>query len=80
MSVEMISAWGDPKGKHAEIIRTEQGYEVNIFKGNEYLRNIKLHQYSESYAEKVAENWTLGLIEYGSSKWAVKDQTDAKPK
>jgi len=27
-----------------------------------------LHQYSESYAEKVAENWTLGLIEYGSSK------------
>jgi len=37
MSVEMISAWGEPTGKHAEIIRTEQGYEVNIFKGNEYL-------------------------------------------
>jgi len=68
MSVEMISAWGEPTGKDAEIIRTEKGYEVNIFKGNEYLRNIKLHQYSESYAEKVAENWTLGLIEYGSSK------------
>jgi len=67
MSVEIISAWGEPTGKHAEIIRTEKGYEVNIFKGNEYLRNIKLHQYSESYAEKVAENWTLGLIEYGSS-------------
>ena len=67
MSVEIISAWGDTKGKHAEIIKTEQGFEVNIFKGNEYLRNIKLHQYSESYAEKVAENWTLGVIEYGGS-------------
>ena len=43
MSVEIISAWGDTTGKHAEIIRTEKGFEVNIFKGNEYLRNIKLH-------------------------------------
>ena len=68
MSVEIISAWGDTTGKHAEIIRTEKGYEVNIFKANEYLRNIKLHQYSESYAEKVAENWTLGVVEYGDSK------------
>ena len=75
MSVEMISAWGDTTGKHAEIIKTEQGFEVNIFKANEYLPP-RLHQYSESYAEKVAENWTLGVVEYGDSKWAVKDQTN----
>ena len=66
MSVEIISAWGDPKGKHAEIIRTEKGYEVNIFKGNEYLRNIKLHNYSESYAENCAENYVLGIVNYES--------------
>jgi len=34
MSVEIISAWGDTTGKHAEINRTESGFEVNIFKGN----------------------------------------------
>ena len=66
MSVEIISAWGEPTGRHAEIIRTEKGYEVNLFKGNEYLRNIKLHNYSESYAESCAENYVLGIVNYES--------------
>jgi len=64
----VVTEMGDPSDRHAKIIKTPQGYEVDIYNEGDVIRTIELHKHSESYAEDCAENWVLGIIKYENTK------------
>ena len=47
----------------AQIRHTSLGYEVDLYDNEVLIETRKVHAHSESYAEDVAENWTLGMIQ-----------------
>ena len=47
----------------AQIRRTSLGYEVDLYDNEVLIETREVHAHSESYAEDVAENWTLGIIQ-----------------
>jgi hypothetical protein len=49
-------------GKYAEVFKTEQGWEVDLFTGTELIETRKVHNHSESYAEDVADNWVHEIL------------------
>jgi len=46
----------------AKINLSAFGYEVDLYEGNNLIETRKVHDKSISYAESLAENWTLGVI------------------
>ena len=49
-------------GKYAEVFKTEEGWEVDLFTGDTLIETRAVHNHSESYAEDVADNWVQGII------------------
>ena len=49
-------------GKYAEVFKTEQGWEVDLFTGDTLIETRAVHDKSEGYAEDVADNWVQGII------------------
>ena len=49
-------------GKYAEVFKTEQGWEVDLYTGDTLLETRAVHDKSEGYAEDVADNWVQGII------------------
>ncbi len=47
----------------AKINLSAFGYEVDLYQGETLVETRQVHDKSLSYAESVAENWTLGVIE-----------------
>ena len=50
------------KNRTSNIVLSAWGYEVELYEGDELVETRKVHDKSLSYAESVAENWTLGVI------------------
>lgn len=50
-------------GKYAEVFKTEQGWEVDLFTGDKLIETRAVHNHSESYAEDVADNWVQGIFD-----------------
>ena len=49
-------------GKYAEVFKTEQGWEVDLYTGDTLIETRAVHNHSESYAEDVADNWVHGIL------------------
>ena len=54
--------WYQQDDKKAEILLTEEGFEVDLFLDDKLVETREIHDHSESYAESLAENWVLGVI------------------
>jgi len=44
------------------VLKSEAGYEVDLYENDVFERTVEVHTHSESYAENVAENWCSKLI------------------
>lgn len=51
------SYWSADRKRRADIILTSKGFEVALYKDEEYLYNVAVHEHSEVYAESAAENF-----------------------
>ena len=51
------------KNRTSTIVLSAWGYEVELYEGGELVETRKVHDKSISYAESVAENLTLGIID-----------------
>jgi|TARA_R110000822_G_scaffold76437_1_gene183802 hypothetical protein len=47
--------------KQAKVYITNEGYEVDYYKGKKLLKTECLHTHSEQYAEDAAENFVIGI-------------------
>ena len=60
---EKVSQHRAANGKRQAIVNnTDSGYEVDLYSRSEFIRTVKCHEHSLSYAEDVAENWALGVL------------------
>lgn len=50
------------KNRTSQIVLSAWGYEVELYENDELVETRKIHDKSISYAESIAENWTLGVI------------------
>ena len=62
MKVELVSKYGEPHRRNADVLKTSNGYCVRLYKGDDYIRTVECYDHSESYAEDVAENWVLKVL------------------
>ena len=47
----------------AEVVKTSQGWEVDLYDTGKLLETRAVHNHSEAYAESVAENFVLGVFD-----------------
>jgi len=60
---EKISThWSDNGKREAVVNNTNFGYEVDLYEQSRFIRTVDCHTKSISYAEDVAENWALGVL------------------
>ena len=60
MSNVISEYWQDER---KSVIRlTNDGFEVDLYEGNELIETREVHDHSESYAEDCAENWVTRIF------------------
>lgn len=47
--------------KEGVVVRTENGYMVELYERSKYIRTVDVSTHSLQYAEDTAENYALGL-------------------
>lgn len=62
MKNEVVSEYGTMKKRRATIVQTNNGFRVDLYEHMEFVRSVECYDHSESYAERVAENWVLGVL------------------
>ena len=62
MTGTLISQYGTPEKREAFVYRTRKGYHVDLYRATIFIRTVERHDHSESYAEDVAENWVLKIL------------------
>ena len=62
MKNEVVSEYGTMKKRRATIVQTNNGFRVDLYERMEFVRSVECYDNSESYAERVAENWVLGVL------------------
>lgn len=50
-------------GRTAEVVKSPQGWEVDLYDTGKLLETRAVHNHSEIYAENVAENFVLGVFD-----------------
>jgi len=59
---EEISRYISVNGKkEGVVVRTENGYMVELYERSKYVRTVDVSTHSLQYAEDTAENYALGL-------------------
>lgn len=58
----LISQYGTETGREAFVYKTRKGYHVDLYRATIFIRTVECHNHSESYAEDVAENWVLKVL------------------
>lgn len=54
--------WSDNGKREAIVNNTNEGYEVDLYEQSRFIRTVDCHTKSINWAEDVAENWALGLM------------------
>jgi hypothetical protein len=54
-----INEWAN---RTATVSYSREEYTVSLFENGVWLRDVDTSMHSLSYAEDVAENWTIGVI------------------
>ena len=63
MMVEVINSFGDLKNKIAVVYRYFGKLRVDLYENFESIRTEELDNKSESYANSLAENWSLNILQ-----------------
>ena len=61
--VEVISAFGEMENKRAVVYRYFGKLKVDLYENFESIRTEELENESESYANSLAENWALDILQ-----------------
>jgi len=63
-SYELSTYWGDEeyKDRKANVMRNDEGFYVELYKGEELIEVRTLYDHSEVYAENAAENYVIGIL------------------
>ena len=61
---ELSTYWGDEEyhDRKANVMRDENGFYVELYKGEELIEVRTLYDHSEIYAENAAENYVIGIL------------------
>lgn len=60
---ERVSTHWSTNGKKEAIVnKTQNGFEVDLYEKSRYIRTVDCHNHSLNWAEDVAENWVLGVL------------------
>jgi len=61
---ELSTYWGDEEyhDRKANVMRDENGFYVELYKGEELIEVRTLYDHSEIYAENAAENYVMGIL------------------
>lgn len=62
MKNEIVSEYGIMEKRRATVVQTNNGFRVDLYERMEFVRSVDCNDHSESYAERVAENWVLGVL------------------
>lgn len=62
MKIEISQHCSKNKEREAKVVKTEEGYLVELYEKNRYTRTVELKEHSLDYAENTAENWALGVL------------------
>jgi len=62
MKNEIVSEFGTMEKRRAVIVKTNNGFRVDLYKRMEFIKSIDCNDHSESYAERMAENWVLKIL------------------
>jgi hypothetical protein len=54
--------WSDNGKRSAVVLLTKKGYEVELLERSKHIRTVDVYEHSLNYAEDVAENWCLGVL------------------
>ena len=59
---ELSKYFSDNGKKEAVVIKTNEGFMVELFEQSRYIRSVDCTKHSIHWAEDVAENWTMGYM------------------
>lgn len=62
MTGTLMSQYGTPEKREAFVYKNSKGFYVDLFRSGAYVRTVEVYDHSESYAEDVAENWVLKIL------------------
>jgi hypothetical protein len=51
--------------KLAIVYKAENGYEVDLYEDDSFIKTIQAHEHSEIYASDIAENWCTDILTIG---------------
>jgi len=54
--------FGTNEKRFARVTKGKNGFEVDLFDKGNYIRTVYAHDHSETYAERIAENWVLKVL------------------
>ena len=60
---EISRHWSDNGKKEAVIIKSSLGFSVELYEQSRHIRTVECFDKSIDWAEDVAENWALGVID-----------------
>ena len=63
MMVEVINSFGVMKNKRAVVYRYFGKLRLDLYENFESIRTEELDNKSESYANSLAENWSLNILQ-----------------
>lgn len=58
----LMSQYGSPEKREAFVYKTRKGYHVDLYRATIFIRTVECHDHSESYAERVADNWIQKVL------------------
>lgn len=59
---ELSRFFSDNGKKEAVVVKSENGFMVELYEKSRYIRTVDVSKHSLQYAEDTAENWTLGIL------------------
>ena len=61
---ERSTYWGSEEysDRMAHVMKNEEGFYIDMYKGDELVESRPLYAHSEVYAESAAENYVMGIL------------------
>jgi hypothetical protein len=59
---------GSEEGRASEIRETENGFEIDMYDQDRFIKTVDLKGHNIHYAKSVAENYLAGIINYSDDE------------
>ena len=64
----IIYRMGSEEGRASEIRETENGFEIDMYDQDRFIKTVDLKGHNIHYAKSVAENYLAGIINYSDNE------------